>query len=87
MGAIPPFVGVAVNVTLLLVQIEVELAEIETAGVAELAVIEIILDVTVGVVTQVAFDVMSTATWSPLARELVAKVEELVPAFAPLTCH
>jgi len=87
LGAIPPFVGVAVNVTLLLVQIEVELAEIETAGVTELAVIVIMFEVAVEVVMQLAFDVTVTDTWSPLAREVVTKLDELVPAFTPLMCH
>jgi len=80
-------VGVAVKVTLLLAQIEVVLAEIETAGVTELVVIVIILDVAVGVVMQLAFDVMVTDTWSPLPREVVTKLDELVPAFTPLMCH
>ena len=75
------------NVTLLLAQIEVEVAEIETEGVTELAVIEIILEVAVGAVIQVAFEVMVTVTWSPLTSELVVKVDELVPAFTPLMCH
>ena len=66
---------------------DVELAEIETEGVAELAVIEIALEVAVGVVMQLAFDVMVTVTWSPLVRALVVKVDELVPALVPFTCH
>jgi len=66
---------------------EVELAEIETEGVTVLAVIEIILEITVGVVTQVAFEVMVTVTWSPLTRELVVSVDELVPVLTPLMCH
>ena len=73
--------------TLLLAQMEVEVAEIETEGVTELAVIEIILEAVVGVVMQVAFEVMVTVTWSPLASILVIKVDELVPAFTPLMCH
>ena len=66
---------------------EVELEEIETEGVTEPAVIEMIFEVAVRVVTQLAFDVMVTVTWSPLARELVVKDDELVPAFTPLMCH
>jgi len=69
------------------VQIEVELAEIETEGVTVLAVIEMILEITVGVVTQFAFEVMVTVTWSPLTRELVVSVDELVPVLTPLICH
>lgn len=75
------------NVTLLPVQKEVELPEIETEGVTELPVIEMTLEVAVGVVMQLAFDVRITVTWSPLASELVVKVDELVPAFVPFICH
>jgi len=46
-----------------------------------------VLDVAIDVVIQLAFDVIITVTWSPLARELVVKVEELVPAFTPFICH
>ena len=73
--------------TLLLAQMEIEVAEIETDGVTELAVIEIILEVAVGAVIQFALDVIVTVTWSPFASELVVKVGELVPAFTPLICH
>ena len=75
------------NVTLLLEQIEVELAVIETEGVTELVVIVMVLDVALDVVVQLAFDVIITVTWSPLARELVVNVDELVPAFVPFICH
>ena len=75
------------NVTLLPEQIEVELAVIETDGVIELVVMVIALDVAVDVVVQLAFEVIITVTWSPLTRELVAKVAELVPAFTPFICH
>jgi hypothetical protein len=74
-------------VTLLPAQIEVELAAMETEGVTELVVIPTALDVAVEVVTQLAFDVITTVTWSPLASELVVKVGELVPALAPFICH
>jgi len=80
-------VGVAVNVIVLPAQIEVVLAEIETEGVTEFAVMEIMLDVAVGVVMQVAFEFIVTDIWSPFANELVVKVDELVPAFTPLMCH
>jgi len=66
---------------------EVELAEMETEGITELAVIEIMFEVAVGVVMQVAFEFMVTVTWSPLTSEFVVKVDELVPAFTPLICH
>ena len=77
----------AVNVTLLLEQIEVDVAVIDTDGVTELAVIVITLEVAVGVVVQFAFDVITTVTWSPLASALLVNVDELVPAFAPFICH
>jgi hypothetical protein len=66
---------------------EVELAVIETEGVTELDVTVMTLDVAVDVVVQLAFEVMITVTWSPLARELVVKVGELVPALTPFICH
>jgi len=66
---------------------EVELAAMETAGATELVVMVMALEVAVGVVTQLAFEVMITVTWSPLASELLVKVGELVPAFDPFTCH
>ena len=77
----------AVNVTLLLEQIEVVDALIDTDGVTELAVTVIALEVAVGVVVQFAFDVMITVTWFPFASELVVNVDELVPAFVPFICH
>jgi hypothetical protein len=45
------------------------------------------LEVAVDVVVQLAFEVIITVTWSPLASELLVKVGELVPAFDPFTCH
>jgi hypothetical protein len=87
MGAVPPFVGVAVNVTLVPAQIEVDDALMETNGVTELEDTLMTLLVTFATVAQLALDVMTTLTWSPLARLLVVNVAELVPAFAPFTCH
>ena len=80
-------VGVAVNVILLPAQIEVDEALIETDGVTELVVIVMTLLVPVKVVVQLALDVMITVTWSLFASELDVNVAELVPAFAPFTCH
>ena len=77
----------AVNVTLLLEQIEVDDALIDADGITELVVTVITLEVAVGVVVQFAFDVMVTVTWSPFARELVVNVDELVPALTPFICH
>ena len=83
----PPLVGVAVNVTLFPEQIEVDDALIETDGVTELVVIVITLLVAAGVVVQLAFEVITTLTWSPFVRVLEVKVEEFVPAFEPFICH
>jgi len=80
-------VGVAVNVTLFPEQIEVDDALIETDGVTELVVIVITLLVAAGVVVQLAFEVITTLTWSPFVRVLEVKVEEFVPAFEPFICH
>jgi hypothetical protein len=66
---------------------EVELAEIATEGVTKFTLTQIIMAVAVGVVTQLAFDVIITFTWSPLITKLVVNVEELVPAFTPFICH
>jgi hypothetical protein len=59
---LPPLVGVAVNVTLFPEQIDVDDALIETEGVSELVVMVITLLVAVGVVVQLALEVMSTLT-------------------------
>ena len=80
-------VGVAVNVTVLPEQIDVDDALIETEGVTELVVMLTTLLVAVAVVVQVAFEVMMTLTWSPLVSVLDVNVTELVPAFAPFICH
>ena len=77
----------AVKVILPPEQIEVDDALIDTAGVTELVVIEIMLLVAVDEVVQLAFEVMITVTWSLFASELEVNVEEFVPAFTPLTCH
>jgi hypothetical protein len=80
-------VGVAVNVTLLPEQIDVDDALIEMEGVTELVVMVTTLLVAVAVVVQLAFEVMPTLTWSPLASVLEVNVGEFVPAFTPFTCH
>jgi hypothetical protein len=66
---------------------DVELAVMETAGVTEPVVMVIAFEVAVEVVVQLAFEVMITVTWSPLASEPLVNVGELVPAFDPFTCH
>jgi len=80
-------VGVAVNVTLVPAQIEVDDALIETSGVVELADTLMTLLVALATAVQVALDVMTTLTWSPLASVLEVNVAEFVPAFAPFICH
>ena len=72
---------------LLPAQIEVDEALIETDGVTELVAIVMTLLVAVEVVVQLALDVMITVIWSLFASELDVSVAELVPAFAPFTCH
>jgi hypothetical protein len=80
-------VGVAVNVTVLPEQIDVDDALIETDGVTELVVMVITLLRAVAVVMQLAFEFMITVTWSPLASVLEVNVGEFVPAFTPFICH
>jgi len=74
-------------VTALPEQIDVEDALIKTDGVTALMVTVITLLVTVDVVMQVAFDVMTTLIWSPFASVLETNVGELVPALTPFSCH
>ena len=80
-------VGVAVKVTLLPVQIEVDEAVMETDGVTEPAEMLITLLVAVDVVMQLALEVMITLTWSPLANVLEVSVAALAPVFTPFICH
>jgi hypothetical protein len=80
-------VEVAVRVTLLPEQIEVDDALTETDGITEPTVMLITLLVAIAVVVQFALEVMITFTWSPLASELEVNVAELVPAFPPFICH
>ena len=80
-------VGVAVKVTVLPEQIDVDEALIETEGVTELVVIVTTLLVAVAVVVQLALEVMITLTWSAFARLVVVNVGEFVPAFTPFICH
>jgi hypothetical protein len=76
-----------VNVTLFPEQIDVVDALIETEGVTELVVMVTTLLVAAAAVVQLALDVMITLTWSPFASVLEVNVAELVPTFAPFTCH
>jgi hypothetical protein len=85
---VPPFVGLAVKVTLPPEQIEVELALIDTADVTEVAVMFIVLLVAVVGFAQGSLLVIVTVTASPLTSDEVVKTEEVCPAtFTPLIFH
>ena len=84
----PPLVGVAVNVTDVPEQIVVELPDMDTDGVTvELTVMLIELEVAVAGEAQLKLEVMITVTTSPLAKVVVVKTSEFVPALVPFTCH
>jgi hypothetical protein len=87
MGAVPPFVGVAVNVTLVPAQIEVEEALMETDAVTALVETVMTLLTAFAVEVQLALDVNTTLTLSPFASVLDVNVAAFVPAFTPLICH
>jgi hypothetical protein len=78
---------VAVNVTRVPAQIEVDEALIETDGFSELVGTLMTLLVAVAVVVQLALEVIITSTWSPFASVPEVNVSEFVPAFTPFTCH
>ena len=81
-------VGVAVNVTLVPEQMDVELAAIDTPGVTEVAAIFIGLLVAVVGFAQGSVLVITTVTASPFASDEVVKTEEVCPAaFTPLIFH
>jgi hypothetical protein len=85
---LPPFVGVAINVTLAPEQIEVELAAMVTEGVTTaLTVIVTWLLVTVAGVAQAALLVITTVTISLFTRAVVVKALLFVPVFTPFTFH
>ena len=85
----PPFVGVAVNVTLVPAQIVVALAEILTLAVnVGLTVMLMLFDVAGEPVKHgVALLVKTTVTASLLFNVVVVNVALLVPAFTPFTFH
>ena len=85
----PPFVGVAVNVTLVPVQMVVPvLAPIEIAGVRTgFTVIAIAFDVAVVGLAQVALLVSTQVTICPLVNVVVVNVALFVPTFDPFTFH
>ena len=85
---VPPFVGVAVKVTLVPIQIVVADAAIPTEGVTDVVTaIVTLLDVAVVGDAQAALEVMITFTISPLANAVVVYVAAFVPALTPFTCH
>ena len=85
----PPFVGVAVNITVVPEQMLLPvLALIETEGVTELlTVIVIVLLLAVVGEAQVALLVRVQVTVFPLERVLSLKVALLLPALLPFTFH
>ena len=86
-GFAPPSIGVAVKVTGVPGQIDVELAPMLTSGLQQLDVNGTGLLVAVGVDTQARSLVMITVTISPSCNVVVVNVGESVPAFTPFTCH
>jgi len=85
---VPPFVGVAVKVTLVPAQIVVADAAILTlTGRFGFTVIVRVFDVVGLPVAQVALEVSMQATVLPLARVLEVYVGLLEPTFTPLTFH
>ena len=85
----PPLVGVAVNVTLVPLQIVVWLAAIATDGTTPVVVVIVtVLLVAVGVVKHPALLVITTVTTSLLFSVLVVNVTQVAPATAaPFTDH
>ena len=89
-GFVPPFVGLAVNVTLDPAQIAVVGAPVMvTLGViVPPTVIVLPADVAVGVVTQGSFEVIITVTTLLFAKEVDVNVALVAPGtFTPLICH
>ena len=86
-GLVPPFTGLAINVSLVLLQSEVADAVMVTAGVCEVTDIVIALEVTDAGDAQGAFEVTTQVTIWPLVNAVVVKVELFVPALAPFTFH
>lgn len=84
----PPFIGVAVNVTDVPEQIAEDVELIFTdAGPGGTTVIVIELDVVGEPLAQLKLDVMITVTTSPLTKVLVVWIVEFVPTLPPFTCH
>ena len=84
----PPFAGVAVNVTFVPAQMFVALAAMTTDGVTgAFTVMVIVLDVAVGWVTQVSVEVITTVTASLLLSVAFWYVALFVPTLAPFNFH
>ena len=85
----PPFVGVAVNVTFVPVQIVLPgLAEILTNGTTvDITIIVIPVDVTVVGLAQLAVEVITTVTTSPLISEAFGYVLLFEPTLLPFNFH
>jgi len=87
---VPPFVGVAVNVTLVPAQIvlSASLDAMLTLGVKfGFTVVVIPVLVAVAGLAQTAFEVSTHVTTSPLASAALVYVVEFVPTFAPFNFH
>ena len=84
----PPFTGVAVNVTVVPGQIVFADAATVTEGTgAGFTVIAISVLVTATGDAQPALEVICTVTMSPLLKVVEVKEELLVPTFTPFTFH
>jgi len=86
---VPPFVGAAVNVTLVPAQMVLPgFAEIATlAGRFGFTVVVMEFDVAGEPVAQTALEVITTVTICPFVSVVVVNVGLLVPAFTPFTFH
>ena len=64
-------------------------AAILTEGVTVvfITLIAIILEFTTVIIAHVAFDVITTLTISPFAKDVVVYVAEFVPTLPPFNCH
>jgi hypothetical protein len=85
---VPPFVGVAVNVTLVPEQMVVAEAEILTlTGRFGFTVMVTVFDVAGLPVAHVALEVITHITVLPLAKALLVYVVLFVPTFDPFSFH
>ena len=85
----PPFVGVAVNVTELLAQIVADglAAMLTLTGRFGFTVIVIVLEVAGLPVPQLAVEVITQVIVLPFVSAALVYVGELVPTFAPFSFH